>query len=279
MNQEVQDVVDLVGVVKTQLVQHGIDYGLRIVGAVVILLIGFVAARLVGRFVDRSLLRTQIEAHLRHLLVRLAKGLVLLFTAVVCLDKFGVQVTALVAGISVAGVAGGFALQGVLGNVAAGISIMFSKYFKIGEYIAIGSTRGQVEAIQLSMTVLRTLEDARVIVPNRKIVGEIIFNYGAERRVPLTVQVAYREDMDKALRSVQEVLAASPRVIQGRPSQVGITRLGDSGIEITLRPWCKAEDYWDVHFEIYRAIVDRFSTLQVEIPYPQREVRLLNAPA
>ena len=279
MNEEVQGVFDLVGTVKTLLVQHGIDYGLRIFGAVIILLIGFISARLVGGFVDRSLERTQLEAHLRHLLVRVTKGLVLLFTAVVCLDKFGVQVTALVAGISVAGVAGGFALQGVLGNVAAGISIMFSKYFKIGEYIEIGSTRGQVEAIHLSMTVLRTLEDARVIVPNRKIVGEIIFNYGAERRVPLTVEVAYREDLDKALRTVHEVLAASPRVIQGRSPQVGITKLGDSGIEITMRPWCKAEDFWDVHFEIYRAIVDRFRTLQVEIPYPQREVRLLNAPA
>jgi small conductance mechanosensitive channel len=279
MNEEVQEVVDLVGTVKTQLVRHGIDYGLQIFGAVVILVIGFVSARLVGGFVDRSLQRTQLEPHLRHLLVRVAKGLVLLFTAVVCLDKFGVQVTALVAGISVAGVAGGFALQGVLGNVAAGISIMFSKYFKIGEYIEIGSTRGQVEAIQLSMTVLRTLEDARVIVPNRKIVGEIIFNYGAERRVPLTVEVAYREDLDKALRTVHEVLAANPRVIQGRSPQVGITKLNDSGIEITMRPWCKAEDYWDVHFEIYRAMVDRFRSLHVEIPYPQREVRLLNAPA
>jgi small conductance mechanosensitive channel len=279
MNEEVQEVVDLVGTVKKQLVQHGIAYGLQIFGAVVILVIGFVCARLVGRFVDQSLRRTQLEAHLRLLLVRVSKGLVLLFTAVVCLDKFGVQVTALVAGISVAGVAGGFALHGVLGNIAAGISIMFSKYFKIGEYIEIGSTRGQVEAIQLSMTILRTLEDARVIVPNRKIVGEIIFNYGAERSVPLTVEVAYREDLDKAIRTVHEVLAASPRVLQGRPPQVGITKLGESGIEITMRPWCKAEDYWDVHFEIYRAIVDRFRTLQIEIPYPQREVRLLSAPA
>ncbi len=277
--EEVQEVADLIEAAKMQLVQHGIDYGLRAFGALVILLIGFICARLVGRFVGQSLRRTQLEAHLRHFLVRVTKVLVLLFTVVLCLDKFGVQVTALVAGISVAGVAGGFALQGVLGNVAAGISIMFSKYFKIGEYIEIGSTRGQVEAIQLSMTILRTLEDARVIVPNRKIVGEILYNHGAERRVPLTVEVAYREDLDKAIRTVHDVLAASPRVIQGRPSQVGITKLGESGIEITLRPWCKTEDYWDLHFELYRAIVDRFRAQQIEIPYPQREVRLLNTAA
>jgi small conductance mechanosensitive channel len=277
--EEVQEVVDLVKTAKTQLVQHGIDYGLRTFGALVILVIGFLCARIVGRFVDQSLRRTQLEAHLRLFLVRVAKGMILLFTGVLCLDKFGVQVTALVAGISVAGVAGGFALQGVLGNVAAGISIMFSKYFAIGEYIEIGATRGQVEAVHLSMTILRTLEDARVIVPNRKIVGEIIYNYGATRRVPLRVEVAYREDMDKALRTVHGVLAANPRVLKDRAPQVGITKLGDSGIEITMRPWCKAEDYWEVHFEVYRAIADQFRALEIEIAYPHREVRLLNAPA
>ena len=277
MPEEVEEVVNFFDTIKEQLLHHGIDYGLRMIGALLILVVGFICARIAGRFVDRSLRRTPLEAHLRHFLVRVVKGLVLLFTAILCLEKFGVQITALVAGLSVAGVAGGFALQGVLGNIAAGISIMFSKYFRIGDYIEIGNTKGQVETIHLSMTILRMLEDARVLVPNRKIVGEIIFNYSAERRVPLTVQIGYREDLDKALRTVQELLAANPRALKQPVPQVGITKLADSGIEITLRPWCRAEDYWDVHFEMYRAILDRFRESGIEIPYPHRDVRLWGA--
>jgi small conductance mechanosensitive channel len=196
---------------------------------------------------------------------------------IVALDKFGVQVTALVAGISVAGVAASFAVQGVLANLAAGLSIMLSRHFRIGDYIEIGTTRGQVQSIDLTMTVLRTLEDARIIVPNRRIVGEIIYNYTGERRVPLTVQIAYHEDPGKVIRTVEEVLAENPRVLKSPPPEVGITRLDDSGVQIVLRPWCKAEDYWRVQYEVYGTILAKFRERQIQIPYPQREVRLLSA--
>jgi small conductance mechanosensitive channel len=163
--------------------------------------------------------------------------------------------------------------------VAAGLSIMFSRHFRIGDYIEIGSVKGQVQAIELTTTILRTLEDARVIVPNRRIVGEIIHNYTGERRVTLSLEVGYREDLDKAMRAVQEVLADNPRVLKDPAPEVGIVRLAESGIEIVLRPWCKAEDFWRVQYEVYRAVLDRFRERHIEIPYPQREVRLVNAAA
>lgn len=254
-----------------------VRYSFQVIAAVAILSLGLFCGRVVGRFIERSLRRTRIEAHLQRLLVRAGKAVVLLFTAILALDKFGVQVTALVAGLSVAGVAASFAVQGVLANLAAGLSIMLSSHFRIGDYIEIGTVKGQVQSIDLTMTVLRTLEDARVIVPNRKIVGEIIHNYTGERRVTLTVQVGYDEDLDRALRTVREVLAENPRVLKTPPPDVGVTRLADSGIQIALRPWCKAEDFWTVHYEVYRALLDRFRQEGVEIPYPQREVRLLQA--
>jgi len=256
-----------------------VRYSFQVVAAVAILFVGLLCARIAGRFIEQSLRRSTIEAHLQRLLVKAAKALVLLFTAILALDKFGVQVTALVAGISVAGVAAGFAVQGILANLAAGLSIMLSRHFRIGDYIEIGTVKGQVQSIDLTMTVLRTLEDARVIVPNRKIVGEIIYNYTGERRVTLTVQVGYAEDLDRALGTVREVLTENPRVLKNPPPDVGITRLADSGIHITLRPWCKAEDFWRVHYEVYRAVLDRFRQQGIEIPFPQREVRLLPAAA
>jgi small conductance mechanosensitive channel len=264
LDQIVQLVVDL-----------SVRYSFQVLAAVAILILGVICARVVGGFIERSLARTTIEAHLQTLLVRAGKVLVLLFTAILALDKFGIQVTALVAGISVAGVAASFALQGVLGNLAAGLSIMLSKHFRIGDYVEIGSVKGQVQAIDLTMTVLRTLEDARIIVPNRKIVGEIVYNYSRERRVTLSVQVGYSVDLDRAIRVAREVLEASPLIVKSPPPDIGITCLADSGIEITLRPWCKAEDFWSVHYEIYRALLARFREERIEIPYPQREVRML----
>ena len=264
--------VTRVGDIVTELL---VRYSFQVLAALAIFGAGLLCARFVGQFVARSLARTGLELHLQRLAVRACKVLVLLFTVILALDKFGVQVTALVAGISVAGVAASFAVQGVLANVAAGLSIMLSRHFRIGDYIEIGTVRGQVQAIDLSMTILRTLEDARVSVPNRRIVGEIIYNYTAERRVPLAISLAYGEDLDQALRTIHEVLAENPRVLTTPAPEVGITRLDDSGILITLRPWCRAEEYWPVHYEVYRALLDRFAERRIALAVPRQEVRLL----
>jgi len=253
-----------------------VRYSFQVLAALAIFVAGLLVARWVGGAVARSLRKTQLELHLQRLLVRAAKLLVVLFTIVLALDKFGVQVTALVAGISVAGLAGGLALQGVLANLAAGVSIMFSRYFRIGDYIEIGSVKGQVTSIDLSMTVLRTLEDARVIVPNRRIVGEVIYNYSAERRVTLHVEVGYNEDLDRAMAAVRAVLAENSRVLKNPPPEVGIVNLTDTGVQIVLRPWCKAEDFWLVQYELYRAVLERFRQEKIETSVPTREVRLIN---
>lgn len=265
------DPTEIIAIVTDLLVR----YSFQVLAALAIFVAGVLCARMAGRVVERWLQRTPIEAHLQRLIVQAAKALVLVFTVILALDKFGIQVTALVAGISVAGVAAGFAVQSVLGNVAAGVSIMFSRHFRIGDYIEIGSLRGQVEAIDLSMTVLRTLEDARVIIPNRKIVGEIIHNYTGERRVPLSVEVAYGSDLEKVLAAIREILQASPLVLKKPAPEVGIVALGESGITLALRPWCRAEDYWRVQYEVYRAVLERFRTQGIDIPYPVRAIRML----
>jgi small conductance mechanosensitive channel len=264
------EIPDVLGIVVDLLVR----YSFQVLAAAAILIVGVLCARLTGRFIERSLRRSTIERHLQQLLVRAGRILILLFTAIIALDKVGVQVAALVAGISVAGIGVGFALQGVLGNIAAGLSIMFSRSFRIGDYIEIGSVRGQVQSINLTTTILRTLEDARVIVPNRKIVGEIIHNYTEERRVVLSVDVSYEADLDVALHTVREVLDQNPRVLKTPDPEVGILALVDSGVRISMRPWCRAEDFWYVQYEVYRAILDRFRVHGLAIPYPTREVRL-----
>jgi small conductance mechanosensitive channel len=219
-----------------------------------------------------------MEPPVRLLLVRVVRVIVLGFTLVVALDKFGVQVAPLIAGIGVAGLGIGLALQGVLGNVMAGLSIIFTKPFRVGEYIELVGVYGEVTAIDIFSTTLQHADRSRVVIPNRKIVGEILHNYGTMRQLNLTVGVAYGSDLKEALTIAKEVVEKNPHVLKDPAPVVGISVLADSAITISVQPWVKMVDFRSAPGELYQALVERFHASRIEIPFPQREVRFLNAP-
>jgi len=253
-----------------------IKYGLQVLGALVILGAGFLLARWVGNLTQNWLQRKDLEPPVRLLLVRVVKILVIAMTLVVALDTFGVQVAPLIAGIGVAGVGIGLALQGVLGNVMAGLSIIFTKPFRVGEYIEIVGTYGQVETIDIFSTKLVHADLSRVVIPNRKIVGEILHNYGTIRQLNLSVGVGYGTNLTEALTIVRDILDKNPRVLKDPVPFVGISQLADSAIMITIHPWTKIPDYGLAQAELYQAFVERLRARSIDIPFPQREVRLLN---
>src|SRR5882672_4406425 len=162
-------------------------YGFQVLGALAILAVGFLAAKWLGGMADQRFQKQHMEPPMRHLFVRVIKILIVVMAGVVALDKFGFSIAPLVAGIGVAGVGVGFAMQGVLGNLMAGLTIIFTKPFRVGEYIQINNVSGEVTSIELSTTTLVQLDFSRVIVPNRKIVGEILHNYGTMRMLTLRV--------------------------------------------------------------------------------------------
>jgi small conductance mechanosensitive channel len=254
-----------------------IRYGFQILGALVILGVGLILARYVGNLVERWLEQRALEPPVRSLIVKTVRVVVLIFTLVVALDKFGFQVAPLVAGIGVAGLGVGIALQGVLGNVVAGLSIILTKPFRVGEWISIVGVYGQVSSIELFATTLLHPDQSRVVIPNRKIVGEILHNHGTTRQLDLTVGVGYATDLPRALALARETLLASPRVLKTPAPVVGIASLGDSAINLALGPWVAVPDYAPAQGELYQAVVERFRAAGVEIPFPQREVRLLGA--
>ncbi len=254
-----------------------IRYGFQLLGAVVILAVGLLLARWIGAMTARALERRALEPPVRLLLVRTVKVVVLMFTLVIALDKFGFQVAPLVAGIGVAGIGVGIALQGVLGNLVAGLSIILTKPFRVGEYIHLVGVQGQVSTIELFSTTLVNPDRSRVVIPNRKIVGEVLHNYGAVRQLGLTVGVAYGGNLSQALAMIREVLAANPRVLKDPAPIVGVTALGDSSVTITIAPWVAVADYVTAQAEIYQAVIERFRASRIEIPFPQREVRMLPA--
>ncbi len=214
-----------------------VQYGLQAGIAFMILAIGTFLARSAGQYIHRSLAKIEMETPIRLLLVRVVKGSIILFTLLVVLQQFGIQIFPLIAGLGVAGVGIGLTLQGVFLNLFAGLSIIFTKPFRVGEFINILGEHGEVQAIDIFTTKLLHLDRSIVVIPNRKIIGGILHNYGKIRQLDLTVGVAYATDLTQALASVRRMVTANPRVFQDPAPMIGFSLLGDSSINISIKPW------------------------------------------
>jgi small conductance mechanosensitive channel len=250
--------------------------GPALFGAMLVLAGGVYAGRLVGNVAMRWLEQKPIEPPVRLLMVRIARLLVVVMALVIALGTAGVDVTALVAGIGVAGVGVGLAMQGVLGNLFAGLMIIFTKPFRVGEYVELLGVQGQVEMIELFSTKLVHPDRSRVVIPNRKIIGEIMHNYGTIRQLELDVGVAYNSNLTETIALVRDILNRHPQVLKDPTPIVGVSVLSDSSINIAVRPWTKVADYGPARAELYQAIVEQFRERNISIPFPQREVRMLD---
>lgn len=261
-----------------KLIDYVINHSGALISALFIIIVGLIAARWIGRLTDKWFERKAMEPPVRTLLVRIVKLLVFACALIVALGTAGMDVAALIAGVSVAGVGVGLAMQGVLGNLIAGLTIIFTKPFRINEYIEILTVQGQVTKIELFSTTLIHADRSRIVIPNRKIVGEILHNYGTIRQLDLSVGVAYGTNVADALLIIGQILKANTRVLREPQPVVGVSTLGDSSINIAAKPWVNAADFGLASAEIYQAIATEFRARRIDIPFPQREVRLLNNP-
>ena len=261
--------------IETKVIDFLTDYGFQIVGALIILFIGVIIAWWIGRTLKNWLDSKHVEPPIAMLAVRVVRLLVFLVALLQALEKLSVPIGPALAGIGVAGVGVGLALQGVLGNLVAGLVIIFTKPFRVGEYIEVAGVGGQVKHIELFSTMLLHTDMSNVMIPNRKLVGEIMHNYGQIRQLDMGVGVGYSTDMVSAQKTVREILSANTRVLKDPAPFIGITNLGDFSIQITVKPWTKVADYLPAQVEIYEEILNRFRANKIEIPFPQREIRLL----
>ncbi len=263
--------------VQDLIVDLAIRYGFQVLGAIVILCVGFAAAWWAGNVVERPLTRMALEPPMRRLRVRVVRIVVLLFALVLALDKFGFQIAPLVAGIGVAGLGIGIALQGVLSNVIAGLTIIFTKPFRVGEHIEIVGMKGDVSTIELFSTTLVHPDQSRIIIPNRKIVGEILHNFGTMRQLHLSVAVPHGSDLGTVLGLVRDVVGANPRVLPQPAAVIGVAQIEPAGVRIGVNPWVKVPDVVAAEAELYRALVDRFGSAGIGVPLPRQEVQLVNS--
>ena len=260
---------------RSTIIDLAIKFGPRLVVAVIIMAVGYYAARWISRPADRLFERLHIDLAVRQFLTRVVHGLVLLLFIIMGLQNLGVELLPVIAGLGIAGAGIALAMQGVLGNMVAGLTIIFTRPFKIGEYISIVDEEGVVAEINLFSTVLTHPDRSRVMLPNRKIVGEVLHNYGTIRQLDLKVGVAYDTPLDSALAVVREVVAANPRVLRDPEPVIGVAMLADSSVDIAVRPWVRVSDFRAAGAEINQALVAVLRARGISIPFPQREVRLL----
>lgn len=261
---------------KITLVEFAVRYGLQILGASIILLIGLKIAGYATRALDGWLERkTSIDVALRTLFVRLLRLVVVGATIVIAAEKIGVPVASLIAGLGVAGVGIGFAMQGVLSNLIAGMTIFFIRPFKVGEYIDVLKVHGEVVDITLFSTTLRhTTDQSRIVIPNRQIVGEILHNYGTKRQLDLEIGIAYASDIGKAIDVATETVLEDARVLKDPAPLVGIRKVGEGALVVSVRPWVPVADYEQALLGLYRSIFEAYRERGIDVPLPQREIRI-----
>jgi small conductance mechanosensitive channel len=261
--------------IRTTVIDLALQFGPKVLAALVILTIGYLVGRQVSRWLERALMHLEMEPPVRSLVVRIARVAISLLFVIMAIQNLGVELLPLIAGLGVAGAGIALAMQGLLSNLFAGLSIIFTRPFRVGEYIGIVGEEGKVETITLFQTTLSHPDRSLIVIPNRKIVGEILHNYGKIRQLDLTVGVAYETELNQALTLIQEVLQENERVIQDMKPVIGVRLLADSSVNIAVKPWVAVQDYGPAGGEINKSILEAFREHGIVIPYPQREVRLL----
>lgn len=252
-------------------------YGFNVLGGIVMLIVGWIIAGWARGAVDQGLGRIeQIDITLRRFLASATRYIILVLTALAVLSKFGVQTASLITVFGAASLAIGLALQGSLSNLAAGVMLLFFRPFRVGDYIEAGGHAGTVKAIDLFMTELATPDNVRILVPNGNIWGGAVVNYSHHptRRVDLLVGIAYEDDIDKAFETIHAVISADERVHADPAPMLAVGELADSSVNIVIRIWCDAGDYWPLKFAMTKGIKEAFDRDGISIPFPQRVVHL-----
>ncbi len=263
-----------VTVVWTRLVSITTAYGLNIIAAIVIFLLGRWAAGFIARTTDKVLIRAQVDRAIISFVHNLVYVGVLIFVVIAALSKLGIQTASFVAVLGAAGLAIGLALQGSLSNFAAGVLLIIFRPFKEGDYIEAGGTAGIVERIMIFSTQLRSPDNKRIIVPNSSVTGSNIVNYSANstRRIDLIIGVDYAADLKKSKKVLQSVIDTETRILKSEEIFIGVAALADSSVNFVIRFWVNAADYWPVTYDLNEKIKIALDEAEIAIPFPQMNI-------
>ncbi len=261
----------------TTIYQYLAQYGLKILGAIIIFLVGKWLAKIISQLTEKALIKAKIEKTLAKFARNLANIGLLIFVVIAALASLGVETTQFAVVIGAAGLAIGLALQGSLANFASGFLMIIFRPFKVGDFIEASGIKGTVKEIQIFNTILSTPDNLRAIIPNAHVTGGNIINYtvNGKRRVDLVIGISYEDDLRKAKKIIEDTLASDPRVLQDPAPTVAVSELGDSSVNFVVRPWVAPADYWNVYFETTENVKLALDKNGITIPFPQRDVHMI----
>jgi small conductance mechanosensitive channel len=254
------------------------EYGLRIVAAVIIFLVGRWVARMLANLASKALLKAKMDETLARFIKDLCYVAMLTFVIIAALAKLGIQTASFIAVLGAAGLAVGLALQGSLSNFAAGVLMLIFKPIRVGDFVEAGGAKGTVKEINIFTTVLSSPDNVRIIVPNSHVMGSNISNYtvNGTRRVDMVFGVSYEDNLKQAQQVIEKVLAGEERILPDPAPLVAVSELADSSVNLVVRPWVKCSDYWPTYFDLTARIKVALEENGLTIPFPQHDVHLKN---
>lgn len=278
MDEQIDEVNKLVEEAYTYLTTEGVNLGLNVLSAIVILIIGFWIARKVSNGMKRGMGRSKhIDPAIANFFAAAVRYLIIAFVIIAVLNQFGIETTSFVAILGAAGLAVGLALQGALSNVAAGVMLLIFRPFRIGDYVDAGSIAGTIAEISLFTTEMDTPDNVRITVPNGQIWGQPITNFShhATRRMDIGCGIGYGEPIQPAMDAMLKLAAEDSRVLSEPAPSVFVNTLGGSSVDLSLRIWCAAGDYWQLKWDMTRMVKEAFDAAGIEIPFPQTVVTMV----
>ena len=260
----------------------GVEYGVDIAGAIVLLVVGWTVAGWIRRVIRRNLDSVPVlDETLKPFIANLVRYAVLIFVLIAVLNQFGVQTTSIIAVLAATGLAIGLALQGMLANVASGVMLLFLRPFNVGEYVEAGGIAGTVAEIGLFNTEIKSSAGPGLVVPNSKIWDGPITNFSRNptRRFDIAVGIGYDDDIDGAMALLKGLLTGDDRVLDDPEPLVVVQELGDSAVIINLRAWTRSGDYGATVWDLNKEIITALQATGYSIPFPQRDVHIVSGEA
>lgn len=263
----------------TQIQEKIVAFGINLLIAIAVLFIGFKLVTFIGKTTSRLLEKRKLDESLRKFLLSVINTMLKILVVITALSQIGLEMTSFVALLGAAGLAIGMAFSGSLQNFAGGIMLLLFKPFKLGDFVTMQGETGIVKEIQIFQTVLLTLDNKTIFLPNGQIINGNITNFSHEetRRVDFTIGIAYGDNYQTAVATLKDFISKDERILKDPEAFIGLVNLNDSSVDLTLRVWVKQEHYWPVYFNINQMVYENFESKGLNIPFPQMDVHVKNS--
>ena len=258
--------------------EFSVNYGFQVIGAIIILCVGILVARRLSVLINKICQKQNLDETLSTFFGNVTKILLLTFVVIITLGKFGISIAPFVAAIGAVALGASFAIQGPLSNYGAGMAIIFTRPFVIGDTLTVKGVSGVVYEISLAYTFLTTEDEERITIPNNQIMGEILRNSFNNKVVESTIGIAYHDDPEKAIEIIRKTLKQFSQISSDPPPQIGIENFGDSSINLGVRYWVPTKQYFQTTYAVNLSVYQALKTSKITIPFPQRDVHMVSQP-